>query len=70
MPCGGVPGESGDKDGNAGELCAPACPQHCGDSGGRKLLPLTVRLVRHASPPKSVERVASGYSAVPQGGGT
>ena len=26
MPRGGVPGESDDKDGNVGALCAPACP--------------------------------------------
>ena len=37
MPCGGVPRENGDEDGDAGALCAPACPQHRGDAGGRKL---------------------------------
>ena len=45
MPHGGVPGESGDKDSDAGALCAPACPRHCGDAGGRKLPPPTVRQV-------------------------
>ena len=36
MPRGGVPRETGDEDGNAGALCAPACPRHRGDAGGRK----------------------------------
>ena len=40
-----VPGESGDKDGNAGALCAPECPQQSDDFEGRKLPPPTVRLV-------------------------
>ena len=70
MPCGGVPGHSGNKDGNAGELCAPACLQHRGDSGGRKPSPPTVSLVRHASPQEGVEQAEPEYSAVQQGGGT
>ena len=45
MPRGGVPVESGDEDENAGALLAPACPQHCSDSGGREILPPTVRPV-------------------------
>ena len=69
MPSGRVPGESGDKDGNTGALCAPACLQQRGDSGGRKLPPPTVRPVRHASPLVGVERAAPGHSAVQKGGG-
>ena len=45
MPRGGVPGESGDEDGSAGEIRAPACPRHRGYAGGRKLPPPTVRPV-------------------------
>ena len=70
MPCGGVPEESGDKDGNAGALRAPACPRHRGDSVGRKLPPPTVRPVRHAGLPEGAERAAPGYRTVPQGSGT
>ena len=42
MPRGGVPGQSGDEDGNAGALRVTACPRHRGDSGGRKLPSPTV----------------------------
>ena len=69
MPSCGVPGQSGNKDDNAGALRAPACPRHRGDSVGRKLPPPTVRPVQHASPPAGVERVAPGHSAVQKGGG-
>ena len=48
MPRGGVPGQSGNEDGNAGALRAPACPCYRGDSGGRKIPPPTVIPVRHA----------------------
>ena len=69
MPRGRVSGESGSEDGNAGELYAPACPQHHGDSGGRKLSPPTVRQVRHIGPLEGAERAAPGESTVPQGSG-
>ena len=69
-PRGRVPGESGDKDNNAGAFRAPACPQHRGDSGERKLPLPTVRPVRHASPPEGAEQAAPGDNTVPQGGGT
>ena len=65
--CGRVPGESGDEDGNVGALHAPACPQHRGDVGGRKLPPPTVRLVRHAVPPEGAEQEAPGDRTVTQG---
>ena len=70
MPHGGVPGESGDKDGNAGALFAPACPRHCGDYVGRKLRPPTVHPVQYASPPEGAEWAAPRYITVPQGDGT
>ena len=69
MPCGGVPGESGDKDSNAGALRATTCPQHCGDYGGRKLLPPTVRPMRHSGPQAVPERTAPGHGTVCKGGG-
>ena len=65
MPSDGVPKHSGDKDGNAGALLAPACPRHCGE-----LPPPTVRPVRHSSPPAGVERAAPGHSIVKKGGRT
>ena len=69
MPRVRVPGESGDDDGNAVALRAPACPQHCGDAGGRKLPPPRVRQVRHAGPLEGAERVSPGDRVVPQGSG-
>ena len=70
MPSGGVHGQSGNKDGNVGALRAPACPQHRGYYGGRKLPTPTVRPVQHASPPAGVERVAPGHITVSEGDGT
>ena len=70
MPSGGVHGQIGYKDGNAGALRALACPRHRGDSGGRKLPPPMVRPVRHAIPPVGVEQVAPGHRTVQKGGGT
>ena len=69
MPCGGVPRESGNEDGNVGALRAPECPRHRGDAGGRKLSPPTVRLVRHAVTPEGAERAETGYRTMPQGSG-
>ena len=42
MSGGGVPGGTGNADGNAGALRAPARPRHHGDAGGKKLTPPTV----------------------------
>ena len=70
MPSGGVPRHSGYEDRNAGALIATECPQHRGDSGGRKLPPPTVLPVQHTSPPAGVERAAPGHRAVQKGGGT
>ena len=39
MSRGGVPGGTGNEDGSAGALRAPACLRHCGDAGIRKLPP-------------------------------
>ena len=64
MPRGGVTGETGDEDGNAGALCAPACPRHHGDAGGRKLPPPTVHQVQHAGPLEGAEWAPPGNFAV------
>ena len=58
MPRGGLPGESGNKDGNAGALLAPECPQHHGDSGGGKIPPPTVRPMQHAGHQAGLERTS------------
>ena len=36
LPGGGMPGTSGDEDGDAGTFYAPACPGHRGNFGGGK----------------------------------
>ena len=69
MPRGGVLRETGDEDGDAGALCAPACPRHRGDAGGRKLLPPTVPRVLHAGPPEGAELAPPGDRAVCERGG-
>ena len=56
LPGGGMPGPSGDEDGNAGALTALSCPQHRGHSGGGKPSPPIVHLMRHSSPPTGAER--------------
>ena len=68
MSVGGVPRQSGDEDGNAGALCAPACSRHRGDSGGRKLPPPTVRSMLHDGPPAGLEQAEPGHSTVYKGG--
>ena len=42
LTSGEMPGTSGDKDGDAGTLYAPACPGHHGNFGGEKHPPPTV----------------------------
>ena len=68
MPREEVPGETGDEDGDAGTLCAPACPLHRDDTRGRKLPSPTVRQVRHASPPNGAEWAPPGDRAVCKNG--
>ena len=64
---GGMPGQSGDENGNTGALLAPACPRHRGDSGGSKLPPPTVRPMRHAGPQAGPERTAPRHGTVCKG---
>ena len=58
IPSREMPGPSGDKDGNAGAIPAPACPRHRGNYEGGKPPPPTVRLMRHASHLAGAERQA------------
>ena len=67
LPGGGMPGPSGDKDGNAGALPAPACLRHRGHYGGGKPPPPTVFLMQHSVPPARPERQAPGHGSVCQG---
>ena len=64
LPSGGMPGPSGDKDGNAVSLPAPECPQHHGDSGGGKSPPPTVRPMKHADTQAGPERTAPDHGTV------
>ena len=68
LPGGGMPGPSGDEDGNAGALPAPAFTRHHSYYGGWKPPPPTVRPMRHASPLTGPERQAPGHGTVCQGG--
>ena len=56
LPDGGMPGPRGGEDDNVGALTAPACPRHCGYSGGGQLPPPTVRPMQHAGSPAGPER--------------
>ena len=69
LSSGGMPVQSGDKDGNVGALRAPEYPRHRGNSVERKLPPPTVRPMRHAGPQASLERTATGHGTVCKGGG-
>ena len=64
LPGGGMPGPSGNEDGNVGALLAPACLRHRGHSGGGKPTPTTVRPVRHAGTLAGPERQAPGHGPV------
>ena len=68
MPRGGVPRETGDEDGNAGALRAPACTRQRGDAGGRKFPPPTVHQVRHTGPPEGSEWAPPGDRTVCESG--
>ena len=66
---GGMPGKSGDKNGDTGTLPALIYTGNCGSSGGGKLPPPMVHLMRHARPPAGTERQAPYHSSVRQGSG-
>ena len=70
LSSGGIPGKSGDEDGNAGALRAPACHRHHGDYGGSKLPPPTVRPMQHAGPQMGLECTAPGHGTMCKGGGS
>ena len=69
LPGGGMPGQIGNKDENAGAIPAPACPRHHGYYGGGKLPPPMVRPMRHAGPQAVPERTAPGHGTVYNGRG-
>ena len=56
LPGGGMPGPSGDEDGDAGPFTIPACPGHRGHYGGEKPPSPTVHPIRHANPLAGTER--------------
>ena len=60
---------SGNKDGDAGALTAPACHRHRGHSGVVKPTPPTVRPMRHDGALTGPERQATCHSPVCQGSG-
>ena len=69
MPGGGMPGQSGEKDGNTGALPTLAYPKHRGNSGRGKPTPPTVSPILHAGPPAGLERQAPDHVLVCQGAG-
>ena len=69
LPGGGMPGTSGDEDGDAGALPAPEFPRHRVYYGGGKPPPPTVHTMRHSGPLAGTERQAPCHSSVCQGSG-
>ena len=67
LPGGGIPGPSGDEDGNVGALPAPAYPRHRGHFGGGKPLPPTVQPMQHSGSLAGTEQQAPCHSSVRQG---
>ena len=67
LPGGGMPGPSGDKDGDAGALPALACPRNRGHSGGGKPPQPTVQPMEHAGNPVIPEQQATCHRSVCQG---
>ena len=65
-----MPGGVGDTNGDAGVLCAPARPRHCGDAGGGQPLPTTVPPVRHLGLQEGAQWAPPGDHPVQDGGGT
>ena len=57
-------GTGGDKNGDAGPISTPECPEHCGHFLGGKPPPPTVPLMRHAGPLEYTERKAPCHRTV------
>ena len=64
MSIGGVPWGDSNKDGDAGELRAPACPRHRGNAGGGQPPPPTVSPVRPTGPQEGSQWAPSGDRAI------
>ena len=69
MPGGGKPGGVGITSGDAGAICAPACPRHRGDTGGGKPPPTTVTPVQPSGLQEGAQRAPTGDQPVQDGGG-
>ena len=69
LPSRGMPGTSGNENGDAGLFYAAACPGHHGHFGGGKPPPPTVPPMQHARPLACVARKAPFCRTVIQGGG-
>ena len=69
LPSGGMPGPSGNKDGDVGSLPLLACTENCGHSGGGKSTLSTVHSMRLAVPLVGTEQQAPWHRSVRQGRG-
>ena len=69
MPGGEMPGGVGNTSGNAGALCAPARPQHRGDTGGGQPPPTTVPPVRPLGLQEGAQWAPPGDQPVQYGDG-
>ena len=66
LPGGGMPGPSGDEDGNVGALPVPTCYRHRGSSRRGKPPQPTVRPMQHAGTPAGHEQQSPCHSPVCQ----
>ena len=64
-----MPGGVGNTSGDAGALCAPARPQHCGDTGGGQPPPTKVTPVRPPGLQEGAQRAPPGDQPVQDGDG-
>ena len=69
LTSGGMPGTSGNEDGDAGSFYAPAFPGHHGHFGVGKPPPPTVPPIQHAGPLAYTEQKAPCHCTVRQGSG-
>ena len=66
LPGVGMPGPSGNEDGNVGSLPIPACSGHCVHYGVRKPPPPMLHPMRHSGLPAGTERQAHCHQSVRQ----
>ena len=70
LPGEGMPGTSGDEDGDAGSLPTLECPGHCGPYGGGNPHPPTVQPMQYSGTLEGNEQKAPCHSSVNQGNGS